>query len=101
MDSGNFVAVFLPLFTVFIVLLQLQKRRRRMAIMHHLRKKGVLRMSIDAIKRNIGRECQITTMLEKKVSGTIVEVSDNWVEIENKRVREFINVEFVERFRLL
>ena len=62
--------------------------------------KGVLLMSSEAFKKHIGRRCQITTILEKKVSGTIIGVKDNWVEIETKNYVETINIEFVERFSL-
>ncbi len=49
----------------------------------------------------MGRDCQITTMLEKKVTEKIVGVADNWVEIATKKETEFINAEFIERFRII
>jgi hypothetical protein len=101
MEPGTYVAVYLPIFTVFIVMIQIRKRRRRITVMHVLKRKGVFAVSIDAFKRNIGRDCQIMTMLERKVSGKIVGVTDNWVEVVTKKDTEYINAEFIERFRLL
>jgi len=101
MEPGSFVAVYLPFFTVMIVIIQLRKRRRRIAILHNLKRKGVLTMSIEAFKRNIGKNCQITTIIETKVTGRIIGVESNWIEIETKGNSEFINAEFIERFRIL
>lgn len=101
MESGSVVAVYLPLFVVMIVIIQQRKRRRRIATLHNLKRKGVLTMSIEAFKRNIGRNCQITTMIERKVTGRIIGVESNWIEIETKGNTEFINAEFIERFRIL
>ncbi len=94
------MALFMPIFTVFIALMEQRKRKRRNTVMNVLRKKGVLAVSIDAFKKNMGRECQITTMLEKKVTGKIVGVAGNWVEVATKNETEFINAEFIERFRI-
>jgi len=101
MDPGTYVAIYMPIFTIFMIIMQQRKRRRRITTMHFLRGKGVLVVSIDAFKRNIGRDCQITTMLERKVSGKIVGVTGNWIEIATKKDTEYINAEFIERFRIL
>ena len=101
MEPGSFVAVYLPLFTVMMVIIQQRKRRRRIAILQNLKRRGVLTMSVEVFKRNIGRNCQITTMIERKVTGRIIGVEGNWVEIETKGNTEFINAEFMERFRIL
>ncbi len=50
--------------------------------------------------KNTGRDCQITTLLGKKVAGKIAGVADNRVEIAVKKETEFINAEFIERFRI-
>ncbi len=101
MEPGSFVAIYMPLFTVMIVIMQQRKRRRRIAILQNMRRKGVLAVSIEAFKRNIGRNCQITTMLERKVAGRIAGVEGNWIEIETRKNTEYINAEFIERFRIV
>ena len=101
MEPGFLINIYLPLFTVFMVIMHQRRRKRRIRIVQHLLRKGVLVVSIDALKSNIGRECQITTMLERKVSGRINGVSGNWVEITTKKSTEYINADFIERFRLL
>ncbi len=58
-------------------------------------------MSIEAFKKNIGRKCQIITMIERNVKGRITGVEGNWIEIETKRNTEYINAEFIERLRVL
>jgi SH3-like domain-containing protein len=101
MEPANFISIYLPLLTVFMVIIQQRKRRRKIRVIHYLLKKGVLAVSIDAFKSNIGRDCQITTMLERKVTGRINRVDGNWVEIATKKDTEYINTDFIERFRLL
>lgn len=58
-------------------------------------------MSIEAFKKNIGRKCQIITMIERNVKGRITGVEGNWIAIETKRNTEYINAEFIERLRVL
>ncbi len=59
-------------------------------------------MSNAPIKKHIGRHCQITTMLnEKKVVGKIVNVVENWIEVETKKNTEFVNAEFIASFKII
>lgn len=67
-------------------------------MLHKLRKKGVLNVSVEPLKKHIGRLCHITTLLEKKVTGEIISIEGNWVAVKTKRNTEYINAEFIERF---
>ncbi len=55
-------------------------------------------MSVEPLKKHIGRLCHITTLLEKKVTGEIISIEGNWVAVKTKRNTEYINAEFIERF---
>jgi len=63
--------------------------------------KGVVSVSIDSFKRHIGRRCQITTILDKKISGMISRVDGNWIEIETRKGVELVNTEFIERLNVI
>ena len=58
-------------------------------------------MSGNALKKYIGRRCQLVTILEKKIVGIIVNIEGNWVEIEVRNNSLLINTDFIERFEIL
>ena len=93
----------MPIFTIFFIILPQENRKKRIKAIRNIKKKkkkGDLFMSGEIFKKNIGRQCQINTLLEKKISGKIIGVRDNWVEIETKKEVETINIEFIEKFTI-
>lgn len=101
MEPVSFVPFFLIFINISALIVRQRKRRRRIATLHNMMRKGVFKMAIEAFKRNIGRKCQITTMIERRVKGSIIGVEGNWIEIETKGKTEYINADFIERFRIL
>lgn len=102
METATWIGSILPLFITLFIIIPEQKRKKRIKVLTRIKKKkkGVLLMSSEAFKKHVGRRCQVITILEKKVSGTIVSVKDNWVEIETNKYIETINIDFIERFSI-
>ncbi len=72
-----------------IVLIKIKKR------------KGVITMTNEIIKKYIGLNCKISTgSYGSNVVGTILEVNENWIEVETKRGKELINADFVQNIKV-
>ncbi|MTI68428.1 MAG: hypothetical protein FH753_17750 [Firmicutes bacterium] len=58
-------------------------------------------MANDVIKKYIGKKCKITTgSFGTTVAGKIVEVKDNWIEVETKKGKELINADFIQNIKI-
>ncbi len=59
-------------------------------------------MSNESIKKYVGSLCSISSgAYASIVTGTIVNVTDNWIEVETKKGIELINAEFVQNIKIL
>jgi len=58
-------------------------------------------MTNEVIKKNIGKNCRISTgSFGTNVIGKIIDVNENWIEIETKKGIELINAEFVQSIKI-
>lgn len=100
MNPGTYTAIFLLL---FIVIYQ-QNMNRRIALKKiisknkKLRKKERLLMT-EMVKRFIGKECIIYTANSSQITGTVKEVSDGAILIDNGKNTEMLNADYVVRIR--
>ncbi|WP_207636345.1 DUF6897 domain-containing protein [Desulfosporosinus youngiae] len=57
-------------------------------------------MTNDLLKKYIGKKCLITTgTFGTNVRGIIIEVNENWLEVETKKGNELINGEFIQSIK--
>ncbi|MBS4538778.1 hypothetical protein GOQ27_09900 [Clostridium sp. D2Q-11] len=55
----------------------------------------------EIINKYIGKQCEISTgTFGINVEGKILEVNNNWIEIETKKGNELINAEFIQRIKV-
>jgi predicted Ser/Thr protein kinase len=65
------------------------------------RRKGEVFMTNDVIKKYIGKECKISTgSLGVNIAGKILDVNENWIEVETKKGNELINAEYVQSIKV-
>ncbi|MBN2259736.1 MAG: hypothetical protein JW702_04290 [Clostridiales bacterium] len=58
-------------------------------------------MTNELIEICIGKKCQIYTgSFGISVTGKIVRLFDNWIEIKTKKGTELINIEFVQNIKI-
>ncbi|NBG88231.1 hypothetical protein ISALK_06930 [Isachenkonia alkalipeptolytica] len=58
-------------------------------------------MSHEMIKKYIGKVCKVTTgSYGSTTSGKIVDVKENWIELETKKGIELMNAEFVQNIKV-
>jgi hypothetical protein len=65
------------------------------------KRKGVIIMTNQVIKKYVGRNCRISTgSFGTNVIGKIIDVNENWIEIETKKGNELINAEFIQSIKI-
>ena len=65
------------------------------------KRKGEITMTNEIIKKYIGSNCKISTgSYGTTVEGTILEVNENWIEVETKKGKELINADFVQNIKV-
>lgn len=104
LDTGSWIAIYMPLFIIFIIILP-QQRAAQKAVLLRIKKrkgKGVVKMINELIKKYIGKNCQISTgNFNNSVKGKIIDVNENWLEVETKKGKELINAEFIMSIKIL
>ncbi|PLX34684.1 MAG: hypothetical protein C0604_01170 [Clostridiales bacterium] len=59
-------------------------------------------MKNEIIKKFEGKRCKITTgALGTTVRGKIIEINDDWIEIETSKGMEIINADFIQSIKIL
>lgn len=101
MDS-SYIAIWLPIFIVIVLVLPQQAAERiAVARLIRRRKKGRIAMTNELVKKYLGKYCRITTgSMGINVTGRITEVNENWIEIETKKSKEIVNLDFIQNISI-
>ena len=101
MSPAVWIAIYLPVFVLFFVLIP--SERRIIAAKSRQRKKRGVKMSNELIKSYIGKVCTISSgsfgPTFKRVK--IIEVVDNWIKVEGKGKTDLINIDFIQNIKIL
>jgi len=58
-------------------------------------------MTNEVIKKYIGKNCKISSgSLGINVVGTIIDVNENWIEVETKKGQELINADYIQSIKI-
>ena len=92
-------AYFTCTFLVLLVFALQRRRKRKTVTMCQVKKNRKGRnVMLEMLERFIGKEC-IVYDLESQITGTIREIRDGWIIVENSKGTEALNAEFVTRVR--
>ena len=59
-------------------------------------------MSNEILKRYIGMNCYISTgTFGTNLAGKIIEINENWIEVETKKGIEIVNAEFIQNIKII
>ncbi len=59
-------------------------------------------MTNEIIQNCIGKQCYISSgSFGTNVTGKVIHVNENWIEVETKKGKELINAEFVQRIKIM
>jgi hypothetical protein len=91
----------MPIFILFFIILPQQREMQKSVILKIRKKKGVIIIMNELIKKYIGKNCSVSTgSFGTSVTGKIIEVNENWIEIETKKGNQLINAEFVQSIKI-
>lgn len=93
--------VWIFVFLLIMLALQRENNKKQIAVRHLLqsrRSKKEKQQMVELAKQFIGKECILYT-LNNQVNGTITEVSDGAVVLENGNTREIVNLDYIIRIR--
>lgn len=86
---------------MFFIIIPNQQKFQKLALLNIKKRKGVNNMTNEIIKKYIGSNCKISTgSYGTNVEGTILEVNENWIEVETKKGKELINADFVQNIKI-
>lgn len=102
MNPATWIAIYLPVFYMFFIIIPLMGRRTVM-LNRLKRKKGDVKMSNELIKSCIGKVCNISSGSYGKSyqQVKILEVVDNWMKVEKKGKIDLINVDFIQNIKIV
>lgn len=101
MNTGAWVAIYMPLFIILFIILPQQNAVRTAVLRKMKKRKGGIMLTNDVIKKFVGFDCQISTgSFGTNVKGKIIDVNENWLEVETKKGKELINAEFVQSIKI-
>ena len=101
MNSATWSGVWIPLFVLFFIILPQRYASGKLVISRIQKRKGVIIMTNEMIKKYIGKNCNISTgTFGINVVGKIISVEENWIEVEKKKGNELINAEFVQSIKI-
>ncbi|WP_312884224.1 DUF6897 domain-containing protein [Clostridium psychrophilum] len=99
--SSSWIAICIPLFVIFFIVLPRQREMKKLAILKSKKRKGLIIMTNELIKKYIGKTCSISTgEFGTSATGKIIDVNENWIEVETKKGKELINAEFVQSIKI-
>lgn len=101
MNVSIWIAIYLPLFIIFLVVIPNQIKIQKFVIQKIKKRKGVIIMTNEIIKKYIGSNCKISTgSYGTNIEGIILEINENWIEVQTKKGKELINADFIQNIKV-
>ncbi|SNS17224.1 hypothetical protein SAMN05446037_1005101 [Anaerovirgula multivorans] len=91
----------MPLFMLFFIIIPQKREMEKGVLLKIKKRKGVAAMTNEVIKKYIGKNCKISTgSFGTNVVGKIIDVNENWIEVETKKGKELINADFIQNVKV-
>lgn len=101
MSPATWMAIYLPIFVLLFVIIPQQNQMQVQAAKMITKRRRRRTLDHELIKKYIGRECKITTgSYGTTTKGKVLDVKENWIEIETKKGIELMNAEFVQNIKV-
>lgn len=102
LSPGTWIAIYMPIFIIFFIILPEQRHTQKLMIKKKKNKKGAMIMTNTMLKKYIGKNCRISTgSFGTNVNGTIIDINENWIELETSKKTELINTEFIQSIKII
>jgi len=97
----SIIGVWLPIFIVIIVIIPQQQAIKNAAVVVLKRKKRGDFMTNELIQEFKGYNCYISTgAFGASVTGRITDIKENWIEVQTKKGRQVLNLDFIQIIRI-
>lgn len=101
MESSSWIAIYMPLFIIFLVIIPQQTEVTRSVINRLRKKRRDFQLDNELIRKFIGKECRISTgSYGSTVVGTITDVKENWIEVQTRKGMELVNADFIHNVKV-
>ena len=101
MNPATWIAIYLPAFILLFVIIPQQSQMQGQAARKMMKKRRLYTLNHELIKKLIGKVCKITTgSYGSTTSGKIIDVKENWIELETKKGIELMNADFVQNIKV-
>lgn len=101
MNPATWIAIYLPTFILLFVIIPQQSQWQSLVAKKMIKKRRLQPLNHELIKKLIGKVCKITTgSYGSTTSGTIIDVKENWIELETQKGIEFMNADFVQNIKI-
>ena len=101
MNGATWIVIYMPIFILLFVILPHQHQIQNAVILKIKKRKGVIIMTNELIKKYIGKNCHISTgTFGINIVGKIIEVNEKWIEVETKKGNELINSEYIQNIKI-
>lgn len=93
--------IWVFIFLLLMLALQRETNKKQIAarrLCQARRNKKEKQQMVELAKQFIGKECILYT-LNNQITGTVLEVSDGAVVLENNNTREIVNLDYIIRIR--
>ncbi len=101
MNSATWIAIYLPIFILFVIIIPMQYTAQKAHFLRYTKKKG-RKMTNEIIKKYIGSKVRLSTgSYGINVEGKITGLTENWLEVETKKGTELINCEYIQNIKIL
>jgi len=98
---SSYISTYFLFFIIFFIVFPQQHALQKLAIIKIKKRKGVIIMTNEVIKKYIGNNCNISTgSFGTNAIGKIIDVNENWIEFETKKGKELINIEFIQSIKI-
>jgi len=101
LNLSTWIAIYMPLFILFFVIIPRKREMEKAVLLKMKKRKGAIIMTNEVIKKYIGKICKISTgSFGTNVVGKIIDVNENWLEVETKKGNELINADFIQSIKV-
>lgn len=102
MEASIWIAVYLPLFMLFCVILPQHNGMYAAARRIHA-KRRMNEVTNEVLSRYVGKTCMISAgSYGVNVAGRIVSVNENWIEVETRKgAIELVNADYVQSVKIV
>ena len=91
----------MPLIIIFLIVIPNQREMQKLIMQKIKMRKGAMTMINEAINKYIGKNCKISSgSFGTNVTGRIIDVKENWIEVETRKGRELINADFIQSIQI-